>query len=170
MNGIWKINLLLATVVAALLVINLWPEDNPYQPLTSIDQGNIRQITLTGPNRQLSLTRQDSWQLANAADQSTADQSAPGDKVDSQRVDELLGILRTHSYRDFPATGDNRENFGLITPQYRLKLNELIIDFGSVDPAQQLRYVQVGERVHLITDRYLEFFLVDEKFFLPDPE
>lgn len=75
--------------------------------------------------------------------------------ADSQRVDQLLKITATHSFRQFAATKDNQINFGLKEPVYSLQLNEHKLLFGHTDPVNFDRYVLTENKIHLIGDGFL---------------
>jgi hypothetical protein len=71
------------------------------------------------------------------------------------RVDDLLGVLQAKSLSRFAATGRDLSEYGLAKPAVRLRINDTEILFGGVTPVDQQRYVQVGDSIHLIADRYM---------------
>lgn len=164
MSGINRLNLFLLIIILVLAALNFLPQKTEYRPLTSISPDTIQSITLSSQQRQLAFKRQDSqqnsqWVLAASPDQA----------VDTETLSKLLGILKTHSYRQFEKTENNLATFGLNTPHYQLKLDSLTILLGTTDPVQQHRYVLLNDTIHLINDVYLQYFLADEAFFLLKP-
>ncbi len=157
MSSINRLNLFLLAIILVLAALRFLPEESEYYPLTSIPAENIHAITISSPQRELVFQRDDKQWVLN---------SVPGRAIEEASIEKLLGILKTHSYRQFEMTPDNLAAFGLDRPAYRLKLDELVILFGTTDPVQNLRYVALNDRIHMINDLYLQFFLADEKFFL----
>ncbi len=152
-----KINLLLAIAVVSLLLFNLLPEENGYLPLTNTSQADVTSIQLVSKQRHLILSRlNNNWVL----------QDQPDKAIKQDVVEKLLGILQTHSYRQFENTAENRNAFSLDQPAYKIIIDDLQILYGTTEPAQQLRYVLIGDRIHLITDLYLQYLLADRQFFL----
>jgi hypothetical protein len=69
------------------------------------------------------------------------------------RLGSLLRITEQKSLGSYPADKERLSRYGLDTPRVVLTLNDsLHLAFGDSTPLDQRRYVQVGERVHLITD------------------
>ena len=156
MKTINLVNITLATIVLALLLLNLPDDEIPYQPLTGLQAEDISIIRIETGQRALEFTRQQTWQL----------EALPGKALKQDIIDKLLGITRTHSYRQFDNTTGNLKAFGLDQSVDKIMLNNTEFKFGTTEPAQQLRYVLVNDQVHLITDLYLQFLLADENFFI----
>lgn len=156
MNSIHKLNTGLGLLLVVLLLLNLQQEDSAYQPLTTDETGAISAITLKSSKRSISfLKQQDSWRLATSAEK----------KINPQTIKKLLGIMQTHSYRQFDNTPANRLTFKLEQPLYQILLDNRTISFGDIEPTQQLRYILLDNRIHLISDLYLQYLLADETFF-----
>ncbi len=69
------------------------------------------------------------------------------------RLSSLLNITEQKSLGSFPADTARLTNYGLDTPRVTLTLNDTIkLAFGNNTPLDQRRYVQVGDRVHLVSD------------------
>ena len=157
MSSIQKLNLFLVVIIFILAALKFLPEETTYNPITAIAPQDITSIAITGKQRQLVFNKdRQTWLL----------QSAPEKSIDQESIEKLLGILKTHSYRQFEKSEANLSAFALNTPLYQLKLDELLIHFGSTDPVQDLRYILLEDKIHLINDMYLQFFLADENFFL----
>jgi len=69
-------------------------------------------------------------------------------------VENVLRVLSAESLARFPTAGRDLAAFGLAEPEVRLRFNGTELAFGGLTPVDQRRYVQVGNTVHLITDRY----------------
>jgi hypothetical protein len=80
----------------------------------------------------------------------------PGGKAVEERewVNRLLHFAELPSLHRFPADEARLVEFGLKPPRYRLQLDDQHLEFGSLDPASGLRYLRVGDTIHLITDSY----------------
>ena len=70
-------------------------------------------------------------------------------------VDNLLQVLQARSVARFPAAGRDLSQYGLADPEARLLLNDTEIRIGNVAPLGQQRYVQLGDTIHLIAERYM---------------
>jgi hypothetical protein len=156
MSSIKRLNLFLLIIILILATLKFLPKDSEYASLTSISPDDIQSITLSSQHRQLVFKRNDGQWLF---------EPSPEQAIEKETLSKLLGILKTHSYRQFENTENNLSAFGLNTPLYQLTLDKLIIRFGVTDPVQHLRYVLLNDKIHLINDMYLQFFLADEQFF-----
>ncbi|MBT8439560.1 MAG: hypothetical protein HKP55_02200 [Gammaproteobacteria bacterium] len=156
MSSINRLNLFLLIIIVILAALKFLPKESEYYSLTSVAPDNIKVITISSQQRQLVFKRNDpQWQL----------ESSPEQAIEKQSLSKLLDILKTHSYRQFETTENNLSAFGLNKPLYQLTFDKLVIQFGITDPVQNLRYILLNDKIHLINDRYLQFFLVDEQFF-----
>ena len=156
MSSIQRLNLFLLIVIIILAALKFLPKDSEYYTLTSVAADNIQSITISSENRQLVFKRNGPQWLSV---------SSPEQAIEKETLSKLLGILKTHSYRQFEKTENNLSAFGLNTPLYQLTLDNLVIRFGITDPVENLRYVLLNDKIHLINDMYLQFFLADEQFF-----
>ena len=156
MSSIQRLNLFLLIIIMILAALKFLPKDSEYYSLTTVAPDNIQSITISSQNRQLVFKRNDQqWLLV----------SSPEQAIEKRTLSKLLGILKTHSYRQFENTENNLSAFGLNAPLYQLTLDKLFIRFGITDPVENLRYVLLNDKIHLINDLYLQFFLADESFF-----
>jgi len=172
MSSINRLNLFLLIIILVLAALNFLPSETDYRPLTSIAPDTIQSITISSRQRQLAFRRQESNRNSNQDSHQHSQwlsAASPGKAIDTETISKLLGILKTHSFRQFEKTEGNLAMFGLNTPQYQLTLDNLAILFGTSDPLQQHRYVLLNDKIHLISDLYLQFFLADEAFFLSNP-
>lgn len=75
--------------------------------------------------------------------------------VIADAVAALLPVARAPVTRTLPVAGLDLAELGLERPPVRLRLDGLELRFGSTEPVADRRYVQQGDTVHLIDDRYL---------------
>ncbi len=74
-------------------------------------------------------------------------------RADETTVKSILTLLDETSYADYPAASFDLATVGLSEPQIQLWFNETEIRLGKRNPLQQQRYAQIGDRVHMITDK-----------------
>lgn len=75
--------------------------------------------------------------------------------VDSGRLEQLLGVVSAKSLASYAMAQVDANQLQLDSPQLILRINDdTVLRFGTTDSLQGRRYVQVGNRVHLIVDRY----------------
>ncbi len=86
-------------------------------------------------------------------------------EANNHRVAELLGISQTPSHFSFAADDEKLAEYGLKPAPITLKLNELQLLFGDIDPVYQRRYVQIGRRIHLIDDGFQHHLLAPPSAF-----
>lgn len=80
----------------------------------------------------------------------------PGGKavIAGEWVNRLLHFAELPSLYRFSVDETRLAAFGLKPPRHQLQLNDQILEFGILDPASGLRYLRVGNTIHLITDSY----------------
>ena len=71
-----------------------------------------------------------------------------------ERVSELADIAGAESLADYAASEADLAALGLAPPTLLLSLNGQTIVFGNRAPVGGNRYVQLGNRIHLIRDRH----------------
>ncbi|MFM1891057.1 MAG: hypothetical protein RLZ44_134 [Pseudomonadota bacterium] len=146
MHPLDRVNVLLAGLVLAL-GLWLWLDrpGPPAPPLTALDPAAVTELRLyQGPNLLWSAQRAaDGWTL-------THPDAAP---ANAERVDQLLGVLRTPSLTQFPAPAA-LQSYGLAPPAYRLVCDGVELAFGATEPTTGLRYLLVDDQVHLIGDGF----------------
>jgi hypothetical protein len=159
MNRWTRINLMLAVLVAGLLGLHLWPT-TPTQPaLTGLAAEQVSSIRVErGDRLRIALQRkQDAWQLTypHQADAKT------------ERVRQLLAIARAPVQQTFPATAD-LSRYGLDRPHAVLQLDQLRLQFGDRDPAQESRYVLVEDDIRVIDELYFNLLNLPASHFTTD--
>jgi hypothetical protein len=142
------LNLWLAAALAVLVWV-VWQEPGhapkPIVKLTALKPAAIEHITLTNRSGTLKLAKQNGgWQL----------QAPLQIAADGVRVDDLLQVAEAESHSQFSAPGKGLAPFGLDKPVVTLRLNGTELKFGGTTPVDQQRYVQIGDVIHLIDDRY----------------
>ncbi len=70
------------------------------------------------------------------------------------RVQEMTDIAGAESLADYPASEADLAALGLASPNLLLSLNGNTIIFGDRAPVGGNRYVQLGDRIHLIQDQH----------------
>ncbi len=145
----WLINLgLLALLGALLLVVRLDQRETLRETrLTPLQPEAVTRIVLERAGEPaVRLQRRDTrWEM-------TEPFAVPA-VTDS--VAALLPLARASVSRTLPAAGLDLAELGLERPPVRLRLDGLELRFGATEPIAERRYVQQGDTVHLIDDRYL---------------
>lgn len=157
------LNLLLLLALAGLaLVVVFEPgreSEAPPPPLTDLEAAQIRSIRLQRPPRpELTLTRAgDHWNL----------QGDTPLRVDGARVEQLLRLAGETPLRSYPAGELPAERIGLGGDAAQVTFNDaVVLRFGTTDPLDHQRYVQVGDRIYLIPNRYQPLVEARREFWL----
>jgi hypothetical protein len=156
----WLVNLLLMLVVTvlALLVLQENRREARAGRLTALEAAAVEHIErLRRGQSTLVLVRAEGrWRLRE-----------PFDAVaDPRPVERLLGLVAAKSVRVLPLETVEPARLGLADPDVRLRLNGLELRFGDTEPIDGRRYVQIGDLVHLIEDRFLPQLLAPATTFL----
>jgi len=151
MSPVIRTNWLLLAIAGLLgFIISMHSQQqDSYTPITKLDGNRISRILIEHENTVLArLQRQENgW----------ADLVSGNPLANQEWITRLLHIARLPSLHSFPAAALDLEEFGLQPPAYQLQLDEQIIRFGGIDPATGLRYIQLGQQVHLISDGYTHY-------------
>ena len=138
------------SALALLLAAAAWWCQQDSRPVTEavtmLPTGQIREIRILRDGRPLSrLERKNGvWTWHSS-----------GEPVqDEEWVNKLLHIARLPSLHRFPVDPVRLGDFALEPPRYTLMLDDQRLEFGKPDPASGLRYLRVGQTIHLITDSY----------------
>jgi len=144
------INLALFCLAGILILVIIYrpgiaPEPVP-QTLTALTAEGITRIQVTRNTREpLTFTRQaDSWVLAGSSE-------LPASNI---QIRSLLAILQAHSSRSYPADSLELAALGLEPPQATLMLDDTRFAIGLTEALNNMRYVQTGDTVFLVTDKY----------------
>jgi len=152
MKSRWIVNLLLLLGIVALgLIVRFEPGIEPpdeVQAITSLKVDDIHRIHINRPVRDdLVLERQSKghWLIQRAA-------PLPADDF---KVRALARLGEQKPVRSYAAKDMDLAELQLDPPYATIFLNDTAVEFGNLDPIGGLRYVRVGDRVHLIPDNYL---------------
>lgn len=143
--------LILLLVVAALLVLAGWQlrRDalNDTGPLTALDPASISHITLTlrGAPAMHYEKRDGHWWRTDG----TPTRAKDG------RLNELADTAAAHVLSWRPASDFEPAKIGLAPPQAVLELDGQSLEFGESSVTGPQHYVRVGQRVALVSTRYM---------------
>ena len=144
------LNLALMAIAAVLALVIVYqpgitPEPAP-QTVTTVGSEKISHIRVTRTTREpLAFTRRgDSWFLVNHHDLPASD----------FQVNSLLATLQAEAMRSYPADSIDPAELGLQPPLATLTLGDTEIKIGTTDALDKLRYLQAGDTVYMVTDRY----------------
>jgi hypothetical protein len=141
----------LFAAVVALLLAAWWQirSDKAAAPgtLLPIAPDQITRVTLTVGNASTEhyVKRGDHWY---------SDSPAPT-RTDDKHLAELLRIASAPVQSWRPVSNYNLAKIGLAPPQAKLKLDDETADFGAMTAIGHNVYVQVGERVGIVSLRYM---------------
>jgi hypothetical protein len=144
------LNLALVCLAGMLVLVIVYqpgitPEAAP-QTITTLTAENISHIQVTRTTREpLAFTRRaDNWFL-------TGNNELPASDF---QIRSVLAILQAESARSYPADSLDLETLGLEPPLATLTLDDTQLKIGATEALDNLRYVQAGETVFLVADRY----------------
>lgn len=140
----WFANLALLVVVLALVAFYLYyreQEKTEAGPvLTAIATQQVTRVQIERPGQATIMLEKhgDEWRL-------TAPLPARANRF---TVENLLAVAGARS--ELKLDGGEPRQYGLETPQARLRLNDDVIEFGALHPFKQQVYVRYQGTVHLI--------------------
>ena len=157
-----RLNLGLALLVAALALIAWLDQRTPTEtppPITELDPQQVQRIRLERLGRpEIILQRQGAgWRM-------TAPQNLPADKT---QVEALLAIATAYSLERFSTPPERLAQFGLAPPRAVLELDRIRIEVGDTQPVSHQRYLRIGDRIHLINDRFPHLLEAPPERYLP---
>jgi hypothetical protein len=149
MNSRLILNLFMLIGVLALIAVILYkPCIEPAKeipPLTALSRDQINKLEIIRAADRLILERtQQGWQIAGT----------PPLAADDYQINVLLALAEARPERSYPASSLDLATLKLAPAQMTVHLDTTEIRFGDTDPLEGLRYVQIGEQVHLIMDNY----------------
>ncbi|WP_456380843.1 hypothetical protein [Thiolapillus sp.] len=156
MSPVIRANWLLLAIAGLLgFIIHLHSQQQEsHTPITTLDGSQISQILIKHKDTVIAqLQRQE-----NGWTNLTTGKPA----ANREWIDKLLHIPRLPSLHHFPVAGLDLEAFGLQPPRHQLQLDGQTIRFGGIDPATGLRYVQVDQQIHLVSDGYTHYLSPDQ--------
>lgn len=144
------LNLALICLAGMLVLVIVYqpgitPEAAP-QTITTMTAENISHIQVIRTTREpLAFTRRaDSWFL-------TGNRELPASDF---QIRSVLAILQAESARSYTADSLDLESLGLEPPLATLILDDTQLKIGATEALDNLRYIQAGDTVFLVTDRY----------------
>lgn len=142
--------LTLAVLMGLTLYAHYRQQPDSYLPITDLDSSHVQRLEIHHQGKTTLLQRKDGNWVDARSGSPVEDPSLPAN---------LLHIARLPSLYHFSANAHKLQEFGLKPPRFRLKLDELTILVGDPDPASGLRYVQVGDQIHLVSDSYTRYLM-----------
>lgn len=159
MKSRWIVNLVLLTTVGVLALIALYePGIAPppaAQAITALKQAQIDSVRIQrAQHADLILARRagDAWVIEGQT-------TLPADRY---QVGALIRLAEQTAVRSYPAAELDLARLALDPPQASVTLDATQVDFGATEALEGLRYVRVGDQVHLSPDLYQH--LIDAEF------
>lgn len=144
------LNIFLALALIGLLALAIYEPGKTEAPdakrLTTLMPEVVQKISIESTNHApLRLVKKSGeWQM----------QSPLTMPANVGRVEALLKVLQAKSVAQYPMSGVDANQLQLDAPNLTLTFDDVLLRFGSTEALGGSRYVQVGNTVHLITDRY----------------
>lgn len=144
------LNLFLGLAFVGLLALAIYEPGKPEAPaaklLTQLDPAAVQQLLIEVAGRPaVHLQKQSGhWQMLSPF-------AMP---ANAERVSHLLNIVQAKSQAEYPMSKVDANQLQLDAPKLTLQLDDLRLRFGGTDALGGSRYVQVGNVVHLIADRF----------------
>ena len=142
------LNIMLLALVIALSMIAYRSTDKDADkviPLTMLAPDSISEIHIRHNQRETELRKQgDRWVMTQPI----------RINANNFRINTLLKLLTTTSQADYAIDGLDLAKYGLDQAATSIRFNDSEIAFGISNPVSGLRYVRVGDRVHLIDDSF----------------
>jgi hypothetical protein len=153
MKSRWIINLLLLVAIAILGVVAHFepgietPQESP--AITSLKQTDVHRIHINRP------IRNDVVLVRQADGQWLLERTTPLPAEDF-KVRALTRLAEQKPVRTYAAADMDLAALQLDPPYANAILNGTTVEFGNLEPIDDLRYIRVGNQVHLIPDSYLQ--------------
>ena len=164
---IW-INISLLVVIFVLSVIIFFNKneiEDELLPLSSINPKSIININVQRKNLDnLSFSKSDGvWNMITPLQF----------QANRARIESILKILETKSYKQFNLDEVDIAQFALRSPAVILELNENKFSFGTNNPINQRRYILFNKKIHMIDDFHFPQLTTNAAYFaetklLPD--
>ena len=138
-------------LLVVLLAVYMYDTDQQQQAsskseqLTQLPSDAVKQISIRHNQRHIELSREDGkWRMLQPINVA----------ADSFRIDTLLNMLNTVSHAAYSAMDIELGKYELSEASTSISFNDIIIDFGIVNPINNYRYVRINNTVHLIDDHF----------------
>ena len=138
---------LLLLVIALAAYLFLDQEDQQAEPgqLTLLSAEEITRIKITHNERVITLEKhEDTWLMLSPIQA----------HANAFRINTVLKLLDTVSQADYMAADLDLDKYGLASTTTTIELNDSRIVFGILNPINNLRYILIDEKVHLIDDHF----------------
>ena len=137
--------LLLLVIGLGLFLFTDEIDQNGIIKLSSLSTDTITQISIHHKQRDILLKKSDQqWRLTKPVDIN----------ANQFRIKTLLNLLSTSSLARYKAEDIELKKYGLSQPETHITFNDLKIEFGIVNPINQLRYIKIDGEVHLTEDNF----------------
>jgi len=144
------LNIVLALALAGLLALAIYEPGKPEAPeakrLTALSPEVVEKIRIEIPGRAPVVLHKQSGQWWMQAPLKM--------RANAGRIQQLLKITQAKSIADYAMSRVDANQLQLDVPSLSLQLDDVLLRFGTTDALGGSRYIQVGNTVHLITDRY----------------
>lgn len=153
MKSRWIINLMLIVAIGMLILVAYFEpgiDDQAETPaITTLKKDQLHRIHLNRPVR-------NDLVLVKTATQGWVIEHRPELPADDYQVNALQRLAEQKAVRSYAASELDLAQLQLDPPYATAILNDTAIEFGNLEPLQELRYVRVADQVHLIPDLYLQ--------------
>ncbi|MEK6806217.1 MAG: DUF4340 domain-containing protein [Pseudomonadota bacterium] len=141
-----QLNAALAAVAVGLAVAVFFSQEKEEKgpPLTALGSNGLTRIAIEHPGAPvIRLEKKDErWQM-------TAPVNAV---VDSYEINGLLGLSELPTQSKIDLAQVQLRALELDPPQYRITLNDTVLEFGGVEPLKYYRYIKTGDAIYLVDD------------------
>lgn len=141
----WLFNLLLLLLVTGLAAVAWFAErEPPGEALLAVDPDSVESLVIQGPDREDLRLRRESgqWWI-------TSPDRLPASDF---HVRQVLEAAAARSATSYPLEEMEPDRLGLEPPRARLEFDGQALLYGGTEPIDGLRYIQSGERIHLVRD------------------
>jgi len=144
------LNIFMALAFAGLLALAIYEPGKTEAPaakrLTALDAATVQDIRIERPGYESIVLRKQSgqWQMQVPLQM----------PANVGRIQQLLKITQAKSIAEYAMSRVDAHQLQLDAPSLSLQLDDVRLRFGTTDALGGSRYVQLGNTVHLITDRY----------------
>lgn len=157
MNRWTRVNLLLATVAALLLLADRWPAVVAATPkLTRLDPAQVSAVRIERGDRLVLALQRDGndWRLVHPL----------ASAATTRRVEQLLAIAQAPVQHELGQVATPAD-YGLMPPRAVLQLDHTRLAFGALDPTRQQRYVSANGQVVTVDDVYFNLLTLPVRHF-----
>ena len=145
MNTRSLVNILLLAllVVLALAVYKRQTQSHQLQQLVALQRDDITSISIPRAKGDISLIKTGSgWQM----------QSPYKLRAHAFRIDRLIDMATATVAKQYSTEGLDVEQYGINDHSTRVRFNDIVVRYGSINPVNHKRYVQVNNQLYLIDD------------------